>query len=257
LPFQADTLAGIMHHHFFTPLPDVHVARDDVPPELARIIGRLTAKKPADRYPTTRDLLTELESLPLEMAARREGERLLRRLATGDAVAAVTTRSLPALPDTPTLQFDAARRPRARRSTAWKQRAWAGTASAVVVLGLAGWVVFRPETSAGNASLGGGSREDSVRARGSAAVPAPAPARPRPPVTGLLRLLTSPSDAEILIDGRARGTGAVLDLPLTTGSRHLQIRARGYITFDTTITMSADSTISLGRITLRVPEQRP
>jgi len=257
LPFQADTLAGIMHHHFFTPLPDVRVARDDVSPELARIIGRLTAKKPADRYSTTRDLLTELESLPLETAARREGERLLRRLATGDAVDAVTTRSLPALPDTPTLQFDAAPRPRARRSTAWKQRAWAGTASAVVVLGLAGWVVFRPETSAGNASLGGGSREDSVRARGSAAVPAPAPARPRPPVTGLLRLLTSPSDAEILIDGRARGTGAVLDLPLTTGNRRLQIRARGYITFDTTITISADSTISLGRITLRVPEQRP
>src|SRR6059036_858549 len=37
LPFQADTLAGIMHHHFFTPLPDVNVARDDIPPELAQI----------------------------------------------------------------------------------------------------------------------------------------------------------------------------------------------------------------------------
>jgi len=73
----------------------------------------------------------------------------------------------------------------------------------------------------------------------------------------MLRLLTTPSDAEILVDGRARGTGAVLDLPLAVGSRRLQIRARGYITFDTTITISADSTISLGRITLRVPEQRP
>ena len=254
LPFQAETLAGIMHHHFFTPLPDVAVARDDIPPELARIIARLTAKKPADRYPTTRDLLTELESLPLETAARREGEQLLRRLARGDAVAAVTTRSLPPLPDSPTLQFAAA----ARRSTSWKQRAWAGAASAVVVLGLAGWVVFRPAASAGNGSLGGGvARRDSVRAAVSSAVPAPAPTRPRPPVTGLLRLLTSPSDAEILIDGRARGTGAVLDLPLATGSRRLQIRARGYIPFDTTITISADSTISLGRITLRVPEQRP
>lgn len=253
LPFHAETLAGIMHHHFFTPLPDVSAARDDVPPALARVIARLTAKKPADRYPTTRDLVTELESLPLETAARRDGEQLLRRLAKGDAVAAVTTRELPALPDSPTLQFAAA-----RRSTFRTLRAWAAAASVVGVLGLAGWVVFRPAAVARQNSVGGGVvRDDSVRTPTSAAVPAPAPARPRPPATGLLRLLTSPSDAEILIDGRARGRGAVLDLPLATGSRRLQIRARGYVTFDTTITISADSTISLGRITLRVPEQRP
>jgi len=159
LPFQADTLAGIMHHHFFTPLPDVRLARDDVPAELVRILERLTAKKPADRYPTTRDLLTELESLQLDVAARREAEQLLRRLAKGDAVAAVTTRSLPALPDSPTLQFDVGRRPRSRLSTFWTRRAWAGVASAVVVLGLAGWVVFRPAVTAGNDSLAGGARQ--------------------------------------------------------------------------------------------------
>jgi predicted Ser/Thr protein kinase len=254
LPFHADTLAGIMHHHFFTPLPDVRVARDDIPSALTGIIARLTAKKPAERYSTTRDLLNELESLPLETAARREGEQLLRRLAKGDAVAAVTTRSLPALPDSPTLQFVAA----ARRSTSWKLRAWAAAAIAVTVLGLVGWVVFRPAAGAANTSLGAGiAGQDSLRQPVSAPVPAPPPARPRPPVTGSLRLLTTPSDAEILIDGRARGTGAVLDLPLAAGNRRLQIRARGYITFDTTITISADSTVSLGRIALRVSEQKP
>jgi len=250
LPFQADTLAGIMHHHFFTPLPDVRVARDDVPLDLARIIDRLTAKRPADRYSTTRDALSELESLPLETTERRQGEQLLRRLAKGDAVDPVTTRSLPALPDTPTLQFAAA----PRHPTFWN---WAGVAAALAVLGLAGWVVFRPAASAGHDSVGAVAAQDSARARPPAALPATAPARPRPAVTGLLRLLTSPSDAEILVDGRARGTGAVLDLPLAVGSRRLQIRARGYITFDTTITISSDSTISLGRIALRVPEQRP
>jgi len=247
LPFHAETLAGIMHHHFFTPLPDVSVARDDVPPALAQIIARLTAKKPADRYPTTRDLVSELESLPLETSARHEGEQLLRRLAKGDAVAAVTTRELPALPDSPTLQFAAA----ARRSTFLKLRAWVAAASVVGVLSLVGWAVLRPAL---------GDRvvpDDSVRAPVPAATPAPAPARPRPPATGLLRLLTSPSDAEILIDGRARGTGAVLDLPVVVGTRRLEIRARGYVPFDTTITIAAGSTISLGRITLRVPEQRP
>jgi len=254
LPFQAETLAGIMHHHFFTPLPDIRVARDDVPFDLARIIGRLTAKKPADRYATTRDLLVELESLPLETAERRQGEQLLRRLARGDAIDAVTTRSLPALPDTPTLQFAAA----PRRPAFWNQRAWAGVATALVVLGLAGWVVLRPAAGAGHDSVGAAlAAQESARAHPPAALPAPAPARRRPPVTGLLRLLTTPSDAEILVDGRARGTGAVLDLPVAVGSRRLQIRARGYITFDTTITISPDSTISLGRIALRVPEQRP
>ena len=250
LPFQAETLAGIMHHHFFTPLPDVRVSRDDVPFDLARIIGRLTAKKPAERFATTRDLLVELESLPLETAERRQGEQLLQRLARGDAVDAVTTRSLPALPDTPTLQFASA----PRRPTFWNQRAWAGVATALVGLGLAGWVVLRPAASAGHDSVAVAAPDS---AHLPAALPAPAPARRRPPVTGLLRLLTSPSDAEILVDGRARGTGAVLDLPLAVGSRRLQIRARGYITFDTTITISPDSTISLGRIALRVPEQRP
>jgi len=256
LPFHADTLAGIMHHHFFTPLPDLRVARDDVPPDLAQIVARLTAKKPADRYPTTRDLLHELESLPLDTAARRDGEQLLRQLAKGDAVAAVTTRSLPALPNTPTLRFDVG----PGRATRWRRGAWAA-AGAAGVLALAGCMLLRPSASPGSSSLGGGvARADSVAPATSAtgsAVPVSAPARPRPPVTGLLRLLTTPSDAEILIDGRARGTGAVLDLPLAPGRRRLQIRARGYVTFDTTITIDADSTLSLGRITLRVPERGP
>jgi len=257
LPFQADTLAGIMHHHFFTPLPDVRVARDDVPAALTHIIERLTAKRPADRYKATPELVEALEALPLSGPERRDGEALLRRFARGDAVDAVTTRSLPALPDTPTLQFDSVRRPRPRHAT-WKRRTWAAVGSAVVVLGLAGWVALHPRPSAGNEPLGAGVvRQDSVRSPVAAAVPAPAPVRPRPPVTGSLRLLTTPSDAEILIDGRTRGTGAVLDLPLAAGSRRLQIRARGYITFDTTITISADSTVSLGRIALRVPEQKP
>jgi predicted Ser/Thr protein kinase len=249
LPFQADTLAGIMHHHFFTPLPDLRVARDDLPVDLARIIARLTAKQPDDRYPSTGDLLHELEALPLDAAARRDGEQLLRRLARGDAVDAVTTRSLPALPNTPTLQFDVS----GGRAVRWRTRAWA-TASAVVTLALAGWIVRN--------ALGGGVERgdaDSVAPTTRDSVPAvreSAPPRPRP-ATGLLRLLTTPSDAQILIDGRGRGTGAVLDLRLAPGQRRLQIRARGYVTFDTTITIYADSSLSLGRITLRVPEQGP
>src|SRR5207244_3734620 len=32
VPFHADTLAGVMHHHFFTPVPDLTLVRDDLPP---------------------------------------------------------------------------------------------------------------------------------------------------------------------------------------------------------------------------------
>src|SRR3989442_3412340 len=39
-PFQADTIAGMMHHHFFTPVPDVRQARDDVPDVLAEALNR-------------------------------------------------------------------------------------------------------------------------------------------------------------------------------------------------------------------------
>src|SRR5207302_458036 len=31
VPFHADTLAGVMHHHFFTPVPDLALARDGGP----------------------------------------------------------------------------------------------------------------------------------------------------------------------------------------------------------------------------------
>src|SRR5207247_1491044 len=34
VPFHADTLAGVMHHHFFTPVPDLPLVRDDLPPPL-------------------------------------------------------------------------------------------------------------------------------------------------------------------------------------------------------------------------------
>src|SRR6266566_4222402 len=71
---------------------------------------------------------------------------------------------------------------------------------------------------------------------------------------GRLRLLTTPPDAEILIDGRPVGVGSVFDLRLPVGARQLSVRARGYRTLDTTLVALADSVLSLGRITLRAGE---
>ena len=80
------------------------------------------------------------------------------------------------------------------------------------------------------------------------------PRPPAPTATGKLRLLTVPPDAEILVDGQPVGVGSVFDLKLGAGPRRLQIRATGYQTFDTTIVVRVDETLSLGRIALRSRE---
>src|SRR5204863_2050131 len=90
----------------------------------------------------------------------------------------------------------------------------------------------------------------------SAPTPAPAPApRPAPVLTGKLRLLTSPSSAEILVDRRRGGIGGVVDLRIPTGARRLRVQAAGYQAWDTTLFVQTGVTHTLGRVTLRVPSE--
>src|SRR2546425_656271 len=114
VPFQADTIAGVMQHHFFTPAPDVRQARDDVPAALAEVLNRTLQKDPAARFRTTRDLLVALEAIPFSESDRGESEQALRQLVQGTVIAKVPTRSLPPLPDGPTQPLAAAG-PRKRR----------------------------------------------------------------------------------------------------------------------------------------------
>jgi len=164
-------------------------------------------------------------------------------------VARVATRELPALPDAPTLHFEGVP-PRRRDRQRWGRRRWAVLAAGLVLASVGGWTVWAR------------ARGDAMPPRDTVARVAPAetvvalPA-PRPIATGRLRVLTSPGDAAILIDGRQRGVGSVLDLPVPAGRRRLEVRARGYIPFDTILTIAADSTVSLGRITLREPKAAP
>src|SRR5216117_4479205 len=96
VPFHADSLAGIMQHHFFTPVPDVRLVRDDVPSALIDVLHVALAKEPGARYASTRDMLAAVEAIPFSEADRRESERLLRALAAGSPVGKVATRLLPA-----------------------------------------------------------------------------------------------------------------------------------------------------------------
>ncbi len=251
VPFHAETIAGVMQHHFFTPAPDVRQARDDVPAALAEVLNRTLKKDAAARFPSTRDMITALEVIPFSESDRRQSEHVLRQLVQGTFVAKVPARSLPPLPEGPTQPLAVAG-PRKRRMSGP-----AGvTASGLLLLGLALGVL---RLTAGRSK--------------ATPTPAPIPAPPaavqaasQPPATerraarapgGKLRMLTSPANAEILIDGRRVGVGSAIDLPLAVGERQLQVRAPGYKSFDTTLVVTAGSTFALGRITLPGGERGP
>jgi serine/threonine protein kinase len=92
VPFDAETLPGILHHHFFTPVPDLHAIRDEVPAALVAWIGRALAKKEEDRFATTRDMVRALEAIPLSDEARERGEEYLRQVACRGALPKIPTR---------------------------------------------------------------------------------------------------------------------------------------------------------------------
>ena len=54
VPYESETIAGYIHHHLNTPPPDVALARDDVPPALLEVVGRVLDKDPARRFESTR-----------------------------------------------------------------------------------------------------------------------------------------------------------------------------------------------------------
>jgi predicted Ser/Thr protein kinase len=94
VPFDADSLAGIMHHHFFTPVPDLGTLRGGLPRPLLDVVARMLEKEPERRFASTRELVEALEAVPLDPAARRAGEDQLRSLARGEALPRIATTSL-------------------------------------------------------------------------------------------------------------------------------------------------------------------
>jgi predicted Ser/Thr protein kinase len=249
VPFYADTIAGVMRHHFFTPAPDVREARDDVPAALAEVVNRTLEKHPAARFTTTQDMLTALEAIPFSESDRRESEQVLRHLVRGTMIPKVAARSLQPLPEAPTLPLT----PRAARRRLGAVRVGAAAAGVLLL----GFGVVRLTVRRGDATPGSG-LIPAPPAAAHAASPAPAGGpRVQPPPGGKLRMLTTPPNAEILIDGRRVGVGSAIDLPLAVGERHLGVRAVGYKSYDTTLVVTPGSTVTLGRITLPVGERGP
>jgi hypothetical protein len=230
VPFHADTLAAIMHHHFFTPVPDVSVARHDVPPELIAVLDRVLAKDPDRRFATTREMRIAIEAVPLSEADRLAGEAMLRELAQGSsAVPIVRTEALPPLADTMSVvaAHDAFMRSADRVRRIRRHLGTAGVLVVACVIAL--WGSLRPRH----------------------VEPAGITSAPPAMRTGTLLLRVQPSAAQIVLDGRPAGQSGVLDGAVAAGVRHLHITAIGYADFDTSLVIAAGKTTQLPDITLK------
>ncbi len=97
LPFLADSMVGVIQHHYMTPVPDITAVRQDVPKELLDVIYCALNKAPEDRFATTKDMALALENVPLTDAQKAEAEEHLKLLSMGHAIPKVSTGKLPPL----------------------------------------------------------------------------------------------------------------------------------------------------------------
>jgi serine/threonine-protein kinase len=97
LPFEADSIMGIIQHHYLTPPPDLRQVREGVPDELLAVIYKALGKKPEDRFPTTLEMAEALEAVPQTADEKRESLQALKQLAQGETITKVRTGSLPPL----------------------------------------------------------------------------------------------------------------------------------------------------------------
>ncbi len=149
VPFSADTLPGIMHHHFYTTVPDLRIARPEIPEGLSDIIARLLAKKPEDRYANTSALATAILDIPLSEADRREAESVLRDLAGGAPAPRIAVDRLPMVSS---VRLTPARERTISSQLQRRVSVWALGFAAVLAVAVIGsgtlWVVSRAEAQA-------------------------------------------------------------------------------------------------------------
>ena len=76
-PFTAPTAQGLMARHALDPVPSLRTVRATVPSDIERVIAKLLAKVPADRFRTAEEFAAALstagaaEALPARAASRR------------------------------------------------------------------------------------------------------------------------------------------------------------------------------------------
>jgi len=192
-------------------------------------------------------MMSAIEAVPFSEADRRHSEEVLRNLARGADVAKVSTRDIRALPHARTMALAPALRSR--------RTALAVATAAALLVGATVLTFARrgsPPPAAATDSV------DVVPAARDSVAPPPQRQPPAPRVaTGTLRILTTPPDAVILIDGQRAGVGSVIDKAVPVGSRRIQARAPGYASYDTIVDVAAGTLVNLRRVTLRAAHDGP
>ncbi len=256
-PFTSDTLAGYIRHHLYSPLPDIRLARADLPETLIAVLERTLQKDAALRFPTTRDMLDVVESLPFTEADRRSSEDALSRLVRGADVPKIPTRSLPPIADAATLMVRPPSLPPPAPPPARRSRAvgWAAVAGAAVATGAIAFAFGAFRTAAPTQALATATPTAAATTPGPVPDSAPRVSQPQP-APGALRVLVNPTSAEIVVDGTVVGVGSVVDVALPAGQRRIRLRATGYMPFDTVVTVRPGSLVNLRRVTLQ-PRNEP
>ncbi len=195
LPFEADSIMGIIQHHYMTPPPDINAVREGVPQELLDVIYKSLAKKPEDRFAHTSEMAEALEAVPLSVEQKRESLAMLKQLSQGEKVATVRTESLPPLSLTASISGQRASVARPEISSGArtkliehkgpapkKQKSNAGLIgglAAILVLGGGGayyGLVLRPQQQAAAAAAAAAANPPTQQAhRDTVVLPAPAP----------------------------------------------------------------------------------
>jgi len=196
VPFDADSVPGIMQHHWFTPVPDVAAVRQDVPKPLLDVIYRALAKDPKQRFTTTTEMAEALDAVPIGEKDRQWGNAMLKELSNGTILPKISTISLPPLSSTPGLRHLEA--PANERRL--RRRSYAALGVGLAALAAGGfWWSSRPEPR----PLAG-LRLDSA-AGASTVLPVGDPLPGSTAVTastGTVRVRGLPPGARLLIDGK-------------------------------------------------------
>lgn len=266
VPFDSDSLMGLMQHHYFSPVPDVRHARQGLPEGLVRLLETALAKDPAGRYASTRDMVEAVEAIPRTPAELREGEELLRELAKGSAIPRVRTASLPPVPAPKLMRITSpgeaalpAGRPASGPPRYLRPPLLLGGVLAIVVLsfGAAQLISRGQRRPAATVTPSRRPVPQNPSPTGSQAAPPTHPAAPyvamQPPAPtgiGRLRVYTLPVYATIAVDGQRAGEGLLADFVVAAGPHRLRITAPEYVTLDTVIHVAAGSRVNLPQITL-------
>ncbi|HET9453324.1 MAG TPA: serine/threonine-protein kinase [Gemmatimonadaceae bacterium] len=243
VPFTADSMVGVIQHHYMTPVPDILTVRPDVPKELLDVIYCALNKDPLDRFATTKDMATALENVPISDAQREEAEKVLKGLSMGQAIPKVRTGTLPPLALTisgpgPRVQPrpQTTPRPRTAQGPAAKpvkkkrKNKKAGIIGAsMMLLATAGFITVGVQTSRQKAEV---ARQDSIRRADSINIAQQAALEAS---RGQIYFAGLPPGFSIDIRGQIFRDSIIP--PYDTGSYSARFSADGYVTKEQVITI--------------------